>query len=164
MNSGGYLPRRSGSVNIHRYSPPLRRIIVNYHRLSSTLNMFKVFMRVDESFSVSRARLNTGNSTKTKYFFVAPFFLVSSWSTHTKPDLSCDTCSQMLSRIIEELLSKTGTFNGPLHRCKQKFFWFETRTFPGFLCSAGFKLRIFQYNFKPCGSNELNFFQDLSGI
>ena len=25
-----YLPRRSGSVNIHRYSPPLRRIIVNY--------------------------------------------------------------------------------------------------------------------------------------
>ena len=31
VNSGGYLPRRSGSVNIHRYSPPLRRIIVNYH-------------------------------------------------------------------------------------------------------------------------------------
>ena len=30
VNSGGYLPRRSGSVNIHRYSPPLRRIIVNY--------------------------------------------------------------------------------------------------------------------------------------
>ena len=30
MNSGGYLPRRSGSVNIHRYSPPLRRIIVKY--------------------------------------------------------------------------------------------------------------------------------------
>ena len=28
VNSGGYLPRRSGSVNIHRYSPPLRRIIV----------------------------------------------------------------------------------------------------------------------------------------
>ena len=31
VNSGGYLPRRSGSVNIHRYSPPLRRIIVNYN-------------------------------------------------------------------------------------------------------------------------------------
>ena len=32
VNSGGYmyLPRRSGSVNINRYSPPLRRIIVNY--------------------------------------------------------------------------------------------------------------------------------------
>ena len=30
VNSGGYLPRRSGSVNSHRYSPPLRRIIVNY--------------------------------------------------------------------------------------------------------------------------------------
>ena len=30
VNSGGYLPRRSGSVNIHRYSPPLRRIIVKY--------------------------------------------------------------------------------------------------------------------------------------
>ena len=30
VTSGGYLPRRSGSVNIHRYSPPLRRIIVNY--------------------------------------------------------------------------------------------------------------------------------------
>ena len=30
VNSGGYLPRWSGSVNIHRYSPPLRRIIVNY--------------------------------------------------------------------------------------------------------------------------------------
>ena len=29
VNSGGYLPRQSGSVNIHRYSPPLRRIIVN---------------------------------------------------------------------------------------------------------------------------------------
>ena len=30
VNSGGYLPRRSGSVNIHHYSPPLRRIIVKY--------------------------------------------------------------------------------------------------------------------------------------
>ena len=30
VNSGGYLPRRSGSVNIHRYSPSLRRIIVKY--------------------------------------------------------------------------------------------------------------------------------------
>ena len=30
VNGGGYLPRRSGSVNIHRHSPPLRRIIVNY--------------------------------------------------------------------------------------------------------------------------------------
>ena len=28
VNSGGYSTRRSGSVNIHRYSPPLRRIIV----------------------------------------------------------------------------------------------------------------------------------------
>ena len=28
VNSGGYLPRRSGSVNIRRYSPPLRWIIV----------------------------------------------------------------------------------------------------------------------------------------
>ena len=31
VNSGGYSPRRSGSVNIHRYSPPLRRIIVKYY-------------------------------------------------------------------------------------------------------------------------------------
>ena len=30
VNSGGYLPCRSGSVNIHRSSPPLLRIIVNY--------------------------------------------------------------------------------------------------------------------------------------
>ena len=30
VTSGGYLPRRSGSVNIHRYSPPLLRIIVKY--------------------------------------------------------------------------------------------------------------------------------------
>ena len=30
VNSGGYLPHWSGSVNIHRYSPPLRRIIVKY--------------------------------------------------------------------------------------------------------------------------------------
>ena len=30
VNSGGYLPRRSGSVNIHGYSPPVRRIIVEY--------------------------------------------------------------------------------------------------------------------------------------
>ena len=29
VTSGGYLPRRSGSVNIHRYSRPLWRIIVN---------------------------------------------------------------------------------------------------------------------------------------
>ena len=29
VNSGGYLPRRSGLVNIHRYSPPPRRISVN---------------------------------------------------------------------------------------------------------------------------------------
>ena len=36
VNSGGYLPRRSGSVNIHRYSPPLRRTIVKYlHVLSN---------------------------------------------------------------------------------------------------------------------------------
>ena len=33
VTSGGYLPRRSGSVNIHRYSPPLLRIIVNWHML-----------------------------------------------------------------------------------------------------------------------------------
>ena len=30
VTSGGYLPRRSGSVNIHHYSPPLLRIIVKY--------------------------------------------------------------------------------------------------------------------------------------
>ena len=30
VTSGGYLPRRSSSVNIDRYSPPLLRIIVNY--------------------------------------------------------------------------------------------------------------------------------------
>ena len=30
VTSGGYLPRRSSSVNIHRYSPPLLWIIVNY--------------------------------------------------------------------------------------------------------------------------------------
>ena len=29
VTSGGYLPRRSGSVNIHHYSPPLLQIIVN---------------------------------------------------------------------------------------------------------------------------------------
>ena len=33
VNSSGYLPRRSGSVNIHRYSPPLRRIIVKYQQI-----------------------------------------------------------------------------------------------------------------------------------
>ena len=30
VNSGGYLPHWSGSVNIHRYSPPLQQIIVKY--------------------------------------------------------------------------------------------------------------------------------------
>ena len=30
LNSGGYLPHQISSVNIHRYSPPLRRIIVKY--------------------------------------------------------------------------------------------------------------------------------------
>ena len=34
VNSGGYSPSRFGEVNIHRYSPPLRRIIVNYHYLT----------------------------------------------------------------------------------------------------------------------------------
>ena len=29
--SGGYLPRRGGSANIHHYSPPLPWIIVNYY-------------------------------------------------------------------------------------------------------------------------------------
>ena len=32
VTSGGYLPRRSGSVNIHRYSPPLLRIIVKHYQ------------------------------------------------------------------------------------------------------------------------------------
>ena len=36
VNSGGHLPRRSGSVNIHRYSPPLRRIIVKYLNILTT--------------------------------------------------------------------------------------------------------------------------------
>ena len=41
VNSGGYLPRRSGSVNINRYSPPLRRIIVKYQSCTCTLaNMY----------------------------------------------------------------------------------------------------------------------------
>ena len=31
VNSGGYLPSRFGEVNIHRYSPTLRRIIVTIH-------------------------------------------------------------------------------------------------------------------------------------
>ena len=31
VNSGGYLPRRSSSGNIHRYSPPLRRMIVKHN-------------------------------------------------------------------------------------------------------------------------------------
>ena len=35
VTGGGYLPRRSGSVNIHRYSPPLLRIIVNYSHLAA---------------------------------------------------------------------------------------------------------------------------------
>ena len=38
VNSGGYLPRQSGSVNIHRYSPPLRRIIVKYHNYISAMS------------------------------------------------------------------------------------------------------------------------------
>ena len=37
VTSGGYLPRRSGSVNIHRYSPPLLRIIVKYGLSERTL-------------------------------------------------------------------------------------------------------------------------------
>ena len=37
VNSGGYLPRRSGSANIHGYSPPLRRIIVNYRLINLAL-------------------------------------------------------------------------------------------------------------------------------
>ena len=41
VNSGGYLPRRSGSVNIHRYSPPLQRIIVNC-QLLYTMHKFTV--------------------------------------------------------------------------------------------------------------------------
>ena len=47
VNSGGYLPRRSGSVNIHRYSPPLRRIIVNYY----VFLFFRPLFRVERELS-----------------------------------------------------------------------------------------------------------------
>ena len=42
VNSGGYLPRRSCShwVNIHRYSSPLRRIIVKYPLCTTFLLIF----------------------------------------------------------------------------------------------------------------------------
>ena len=50
VNSGGYLPRRSGSVNIHHYSPPLRRIIVKYcfsiiiqHKFNSNSQLLILF-------------------------------------------------------------------------------------------------------------------------
>ena len=67
--------------------------LIDSHQLSSTLNMFTVSMRVDESFSVSSSRKSSRgltnqllcelitlslpkekeNITKTKCFFVAPF-------------------------------------------------------------------------------------------
>ena len=37
VNRGGYLPRRSGSVNIHCYSPPLRWIIVKCRGATSNV-------------------------------------------------------------------------------------------------------------------------------
>ena len=52
VNSVGYLPHRSGSVNIHRYSPPLWRIIVNYYIVGDQIapgqnkyNIFNTFKR-----------------------------------------------------------------------------------------------------------------------
>ena len=53
VNSGGYLPRRSGSVNIHRYSPPLRRIIVNYCEF-----MDSNFVVIETVYRLSRENWN----------------------------------------------------------------------------------------------------------
>ena len=49
VNSGGYLPHRSGSVNIHRYSPPLRRIIVKYIKDKPTKWGIKLWILADSS-------------------------------------------------------------------------------------------------------------------
>ena len=48
VNGGGYLPRRSGSVNIHRHSPPLRRIIVKYPEpMSIRVRIRSFFIQVE---------------------------------------------------------------------------------------------------------------------
>ena len=60
VNSGGYLPCRSGSVNIHRYSPPLRRIIVKYPYIvinigNSFVGLGKNGKRSDNYYKCSQA-------------------------------------------------------------------------------------------------------------
>ena len=57
MNSGGYLPSRFGKVNIHRYSPKLRRIIVTHapwgDKSSNKGRVFFIFF-----FSVENVQVN----------------------------------------------------------------------------------------------------------
>ena len=59
MNSGGYLPRRISSGNIHRYSPPLWRIIVVAHIVLGYCVIFH----------------------QTTTLHAVPFFSLSNWET-----------------------------------------------------------------------------------
>ena len=60
VNSGEYLPRRSGSVNIHRYSPPLRRIIVNYPESSHII--FHIPWKSEKSVTCFKPGSGTNDS------------------------------------------------------------------------------------------------------
>ena len=63
VNSGGYLPRRSGSVNIPRYSPPLRRIIVNgmFVQISFVIAYLVMCLPREPGATLHSARRNKDN-------------------------------------------------------------------------------------------------------
>ena len=62
VNSGGYLPRRSGSVNIHRYSPPFRRIIVKYNVGIAAIDIYNTVLVAAVCLRFLQAQLRVFNS------------------------------------------------------------------------------------------------------
>ena len=81
VTSGGYLPRQSGSVNIHRYSPPLRRIIVNYG-LNLWWDGLWVFQGTGESIEQRLPQLADSHLAAIVVKHLVPEVLWLTWRLH----------------------------------------------------------------------------------